>query len=95
MSPVNPQLAEFIRFCVKRCGTEWPSIYHEMARVSGERLFKGMDYTELKSFGLSLAASNLDTLKCQVNQVADLYQEHSVSPMPSCRETVRFPRPDI
>ena len=74
MSSVNPQLAEFIRFCLKRNGTEWPSIYHEMARVSGECLFKGMDYNELKGLGLSLAASNLDILRWQVEQVIDSYQ---------------------
>ena len=74
MSSINPQLVEFIRFCVKRNGTEWPSIYHEMARVSGERLFKGMDYNELKNLGLSLAASNLDKLRWQIEQVIDSYQ---------------------
>jgi hypothetical protein len=75
MNCLHPQLAEFIRFCVKRSGKEWPSVYHEMARVSGERLFKGMDYDELKVLGLSLAASNLDKLKCQVEQVVESHRE--------------------
>jgi hypothetical protein len=75
MNCLHPQLAEFISFCVKRSGAQWPSVYHEMARVSGERLFKGMDYDELKACGLSLAASNLDTLKCQVEQVVNTHRD--------------------
>jgi hypothetical protein len=75
MKYLNPKLAEFIRFCIKRRGPEWPYIYHEMARVSGERLFRGMDYNELRNLGLSLAVSNLDTLKSQVEMVIDSYRD--------------------
>ena len=75
MCSINPQLAEFIRFCVERRGIEWPAIYHEMAWVSVERLFRGMDYDELRCYGLSLAASNLDRLQQQVKQVADSCRE--------------------
>ncbi len=68
MNSLDPQLREFILFCVeRRCG-EWPAIYDEMARVAGQRLFRGMDYTQLRQLGLSLAVSNLENL---VQQVAE------------------------
>ena len=58
----NPQLREFVLFCVERRGKEWPALYDEMARVAGQRLFKGLGYAELKQIGLSLAVSHLDCL---------------------------------
>ncbi|MDD5311544.1 MAG: hypothetical protein PHO26_00715 [Dehalococcoidia bacterium] len=66
---MNPQLEEFIIFCLKRNGREWPSIYDEMANVAGRRLFKGMGHSELKQLGLSLSLSNIDKLKRQVEQI--------------------------
>ncbi len=62
MNSVNPQLREFILFCVERRGKSWPALYDEMARVAGQRLFRGLGYTELQQLGLSLAASNIDNL---------------------------------
>jgi len=62
MTSVNPQLKEFILFCIERQGKKWPALYDEMARVAGQRLFKGLSYTELQQLGLSLAASNIDSL---------------------------------
>ena len=68
MNSLDPQLKEFILFCVERRGDEWPAIYDEMARVAGQQLFRGLGYTELRQFGLSLAASNIDRLVQQVEQ---------------------------
>jgi hypothetical protein len=62
MYSADPQLREFILFCVERRGKEWPALYDEMARVAGQRLFRGLGYAELKQIGLSLAVSNLDCL---------------------------------
>ena len=69
MNSSNLQLREFILFCVKRRGKEWPALYDEMARVSGQRLFKGLGYAELKQLGFSLSISNLDNLIRFVAQV--------------------------
>ena len=71
MKTFDPQLKEFIRFCVGRRGREWPAIYDEIARVAALRLYKGMNYLELKRLGLSLAASNLNELIQLVDSVAD------------------------
>jgi hypothetical protein len=62
MNNPDPQLTEFVLFCVERRGKEWPALYDEMARVAGQRLFRGLGYTELRQLGLSLAVSNLDCL---------------------------------
>jgi hypothetical protein len=77
MNSTNPQLREFILFCVRRRGKNWPALYDEMARVAGQRLFKGLGYSELRQIGLSLAASNIDNLIRFVDQITspeDAYQ---------------------
>jgi len=57
---MEPELQDFILFCVERRGESWPDIYDEMARVAGQRLFKGLGHTELKQLGLSLSINRLD-----------------------------------
>jgi len=69
VNAVNAQIREFILFCVERRGKNWPALYDEMARVAGQRLFKGLSYTELRQLGLSLAASNIDNLIRFVDQI--------------------------
>jgi len=60
MNSLDPQLRDFILFCVDRRGADWPVLYDEMAWVAGQRLFKGLGRAELKQMGLSLALGNLD-----------------------------------
>ena len=60
MNSLDPQLRDFILFCVERRGEDWPALYDEMARVAGQGLFRGLDYTELRQLGLSLALDHLD-----------------------------------
>jgi len=55
-------------FCVERRGKDWPGLYDEMARVAGQRLFRGMGHAELRQLGLSLALDRLDDTVQQVNQ---------------------------
>jgi hypothetical protein len=62
MNSMDPQLKEFILFCIGRRGKNWPALYDEMSVVAGQRLFRGLGYAELKQIGLSLAASNIDNL---------------------------------
>ena len=40
MNSLDPQLRDFILFCVDRRGADWPVLYDEMACVAGQRLFK-------------------------------------------------------
>jgi len=68
MDYLSPQLRDFILFCAKRHGAEWPTIYDEMARVAGQKLFQGMGYPELKQLGLSFSISGLEKTSKLVNQ---------------------------
>ena len=68
MNSLDPQLRDFILFCVDRRGTEWPALYDEMAGVAGQRLFRGLGRTELKQLGLSLALDGVDKTLEQVKQ---------------------------
>jgi len=68
MNSLDPQLRDFILFCVDRRGADWPALYDEMAGVAGQHLFRGLGRTELKQLGLSLALDNVDKTLEQVKQ---------------------------
>ena len=68
MNLLDPQLRDFILFCIERNGIEWPSLYSEMANVVNQRLFRGLGYGELQKVGLSLALSRIDELRQQIEQ---------------------------
>ncbi len=64
MQTLNPLAQEFILFCIHRRGSEWPSLYDEMCRVAGRRLFHGMGYTELSKMGISFGLNDIeDTIR--------------------------------
>ncbi len=69
MVSLNPQVRDFVLFCIERRGTEWPSLYDEMARVAAQRAFKGLGITELREMGLSLALDSLDKTYELVKQI--------------------------
>ena len=66
---MNPQMRDFILFCVERRGREWPAIYDEMASVAGQRPFRNLDYSELKQLGLSLKLNDINKTIQQIAQV--------------------------
>lgn len=68
MNSLDPQLRDFILFCVDRRGAEWPVLYDEMAWVVGQRLFHGLGRAELEQLGLSLALNRLDETLELVNE---------------------------
>ncbi|MCJ7654693.1 MAG: hypothetical protein MUO97_05230 [Dehalococcoidia bacterium] len=68
MNSLDPQLRDFILFCVGRRGADWPALYDEMAGVAGQHLFRGLGRTELKQLGLSLALDGVDKTLEQVKQ---------------------------
>ena len=53
MENTNPIALDFVLFCSRRYGLEWPDLYDEMCWVAGHRLYKGMGYTELAQQGIS------------------------------------------
>ena len=75
MNSLDPQLRDFILFCVDRRGAEWPILYDEMAWVAGQRLFRGLGRTELKQLGLSLSLDGLDDTLELVSQVISRTQK--------------------
>jgi len=68
MNCLDPQLRDFILFCVDRRGADWPALYDEMAGVAGQHLFRGLGRTELKQLGFSLALDSVDKTLEQVKQ---------------------------
>ena len=71
MDSLDPELRDFILFCVERRGEKWPALYDEMARSAGQRLFRGLGYAELKQLGLSLSLDSLDETVRIVKQATD------------------------
>jgi len=65
----SPQLRDFVLFCARRRGSQWPIIYDEMTKVAGQKLFQGMGYSELKQLGLSFSLSSVDKTIQLVKQV--------------------------
>ena len=68
MNSIDPQLKDFILFCARRRGTNWPAIYDEMVVVAGQRLYNNMGHDELKRLGLSLRVNGLDETIKMVRQ---------------------------
>jgi len=66
---MDPTLRDFILFCVERKGDSWPQIYDEMARVAGQRLYKGMGYNQLRQLGFSLSLDSVEKTIAMVKQV--------------------------
>jgi len=78
MDYLDPQLKDFILFCVERRGREWPTLYDEMAMVAGGRLFRGLGYTELRQLGLSLGVNSVDKTLQLVEQA--ITQDQQIQP---------------
>jgi hypothetical protein len=72
---INPIAHDFILFCIRRQGKEWPALYDEMCRVAGQRLFRGLDYTELRRQGLSLSLTDIENTIRMVDTVASEKRE--------------------
>ncbi len=75
METISPIAHDFIRFCIRRHGKEWPALYDEMSWVAGQRLFRGLGYAELRKFGLSLSLTNIKDTTRMVDIVASEEQE--------------------
>ncbi len=64
METLNPLARDFILFCLRRNGREWPALYDEMCWVAGRHLFRGLGYAELRELGVSLSLTNIeDTIR--------------------------------
>ena len=85
MDQLSPELRDFILFCAKRHGAEWPAIYDEMARVAGQRLFRRMGYAELKQLGLSFSLSGLDKTIELLKQAIPQDNQQKEAPNDKCR----------
>ena len=79
MHDIDPELRDFILFCLERHGKEWPGIYDEMVAVAAQRTYKGLGYEEMRRLGLSLAASRTLWLRQLVEYIAS-EQTESLNP---------------
>ncbi|HUT96871.1 MAG TPA: hypothetical protein VMW60_01995 [Dehalococcoidales bacterium] len=70
MQTIDPIIRDFIIFCLERQGKGWPALYDEMCRVAGQRLFRGLGYTDLRKRGLSFSLANIDDTICMIDAVA-------------------------
>ena len=70
MESIDPTVRDFIIFCLQRQGRGWPALYDEMCWVAGQRLFRGLGYTELRKRGLSFSLANIDATIRLVDTVA-------------------------
>lgn len=81
MEPLNPIARDFILFCIHRHGKEWPALYDEMCWVAGCRLFRGLDYAELRKLGISMALNNIeDTIRMVDIVTAEEEKVHTGEP---------------
>ncbi len=69
MEALNPVARDFILFCTHRNHKEWPALYDEMCWVAGHRLFRGLDYAELRKVGISLSLANIEKTISMVDTV--------------------------
>ena len=78
MEALNPVAHDFILYCIQRRGKEWPALYDEMCWVAGRRLFRGLDYTELRRLGISFSLTNIeDTIRMVDIVTAEKQNVHS------------------
>ncbi len=70
MEIINPIAHDFILFCIRRHGKEWPALYDEMCWVAGQRLFRGLGYAELRKLGISLSLTGIEDTTRIVDIVA-------------------------
>ena len=70
MQTIDPIVRDFILFCLQRQGKGWPELYDEMCWVAGQKLFRGLGYTDLKKRGLSFSLANIDDTIRLVDAVA-------------------------
>jgi hypothetical protein len=77
MNTPHPHLQDFILFCIKQHGSNWPAIYDGIVQVAVMRLYKGMSYADLKKYGLSLASSDLQSLRNLVTFVAEAHKNET------------------
>ncbi len=71
METIDPVARDFVTFCVRRHGKEWPALYDEMCWVAGHRLFRGLSYDDLRRVGLSLSINAIENTIKIVDSIAE------------------------
>jgi len=69
MQNLDPLARDFILFCVRRCGVQWPALYDEMCWVAGHRLFHDMGYNELGGVGLSFGLQDIENTILMIDSI--------------------------
>ena len=83
MQTPKPLIFDFILFCIRRCGSQWPALYDEMCRVAGCRLFQDMGYSELNQLGLSFALDDIEDTIQMVDYVVSQSSQPALHSQPA------------
>jgi hypothetical protein len=67
----SPDAVAFIRFCHRRRKAGWPELYDEMCAVAARREFKGWDYAQLATLGLTFSLQEMPRLAGWVRTTVD------------------------
>jgi hypothetical protein len=67
----TPEAVEFVRFCYRRSGVAWPDLYDEMCAVAARGAFRGLEYDELFTFGVSFALTEMPRMAAIAHRVVD------------------------
>jgi hypothetical protein len=59
---LDPDAAEFIRFCYRRRRVGWPELYDEMCAVAARGLFRGLGTDDLANHGIGFALFDMPGL---------------------------------
>ena len=59
---LDPDAAEFIRFCYRRRRVGWPELYDEMCAVAARGMFRGLGVEDLAAHGIGFGLSDMPAL---------------------------------
>ena len=59
---LDPDAADFIRFCYRRRRVGWPELYDEMCAVAARGMFRGLGVEDLAAHGIGFGLSDMPAL---------------------------------
>lgn len=69
LDPMDPDAAEFVRFCYRRRRVGWPELYDEMCAVAARGHYRGMVADDLAGLGIGLSLFDMPALAALASRV--------------------------
>jgi hypothetical protein len=66
---LDPDAADFIRFCYRRRRVGWPELYDEMCAVAARGLFKGLGAEDLAAHGIGFSLFDMPALAAMASGI--------------------------